>query len=410
MAEAVETKIEAMGAGGDGIAPGPLFIPWTLPGERVRATPGAKGRARLEEVLAPSPERVAPPCVHFGPCGGCALQHWSLDAYAEWKRSRLVEALSRAGFPDAPVAPAFVTPRNSRRRVDWGLERQADGSVAIGFHERHGTALVPMQECHILRPELVALLGPLAAALRGLEGLRRLGTAVVNWLDTGADLRLDTDGPLTEGDRRRLAAFAAEQGIPRIAWRNEVAAQRGAVAVTLAGVSVAPPSGAFLQATPEGEATIIAAVLAALPSKMPPRARLADLYAGIGTLSFPLGSRGVVDAFESDTPAVEALKRAAGGGRVRAQRRDLVRQPLLPLELKPYAAVVLDPPFNGAVDQVAQIARSAVRRVIYVSCNPAALSRDGAALRAAGFEVESAVPVDQFLWSPHLESVVAFTR
>lgn len=410
MAEAIETTITAIGAGGDGIAPGPFFVPFTLPGERVRATPMGKDRGLLDAVLAPSPERATPPCPHFGPCGGCALQHWQAAPLAEWKRARLAEALSRAGFPDAPVASTLTSPSRSRRRADWALRRAPDGRVEIGFHARGSADVVPMRECHVLRPELVALLAPLASALRGLEGLRRTGTLLANWLDTGPDLLLDTDGPLTGGDRARLAALAAAENIPRIAWRGEAAAQRGPARIALGGVAVSPPPGAFLQATAEGEAAITAAVLAALPPKLGRRDRVADLFAGLGTLSFPLARHAVVDAFEGAPEAAAALKAAAGGGRVRAQRRDLARQPLLPAELKPYAAVVLDPPFGGAAPQVAQIAASAVRRVIYVSCNPAALGRDAAALRAAGFGVASAVPVDQFLWSPHVESVVAFAR
>ena len=409
LAEPAEFIIEDMGAGGDGIAPGPFFIPFTLPGERVRATPLGANKARLDAVLEPAADRVAPPCAHFGACGGCTLQHWAEPSYAAWKRAKLAEALSRAGY-DAAIAEGFTTPRNSRRRADWGLERRADGTVAIGFHQRGAHALVPMRECHVLRPEMVALLAPLAAALRPLEALRRLGSVLVNWLDTGPDILLSTDGALTEGDRRRLAAFAEAESIARIAWKGETAAQRGTPGITLGGAQVQPPAGAFLQATAEGEAAIVAAVLAALPPKLTPRAKLADLFCGLGTLSFPLARHGVVDAFEGDAKAVAALSRAAGGGRVRAHRRDLQRQPLLPLELKPYAAVVLDPPFAGAPEQVAQLARSQVRRVIYVSCSPAALSRDAAVLRQGGFALHSAVPVDQFLWSSHLESVVAFTR
>jgi len=176
----------------------------------------------------------------------------------------------------------------------------------------------------------------------------------------------------------------------------------------IAGVELAPPPGAFLQASREGEGAIVAAVLAGLPARLGPRARLADLYAGLGTLAIPLAARGVVSAFEGEAAAAAALARAHP--RVRAARRDLARQPLLPAELKPFAAVVLDPPFGGAPEQVAQLARSAVRRVVYVSCNPAALARDAAVLAAAGFGVAAATPVDQFLWSAHLESVVVFAR
>jgi 23S rRNA (uracil1939-C5)-methyltransferase len=387
-----------------------------LPGERVEARPSGKERAILDEVLEPSPERVEAPCRHFTICGGCALQHWDEPPYAAWKRGRLAEALSRAGYADPEVAPMVPTPRAVRQRADFGLERLADGRIEIGFHKRGTTNLVPMRECHVILPALVALLPRLADALRGLNALRRLGSAVINMLDSGPDILLRTDTALTMPDRKLLAGFAAAEGIPRIAWESkggaEVAAQIRPVRHLLSGVAVSPPPGAFLQASAPGEAAIVEAVLAGRPKKRSPRARVADLYAGIGTLSFPLARHVLVEAFEGDAPAAEALKAAsnAAQARIRAERRDLARQPLLPAELKNYAAVVLDPPFAGAPEQVAQIARSKLERVIYVSCGPAALSRDAGTLRAAGFHLLAATPVDQFLWSPHLESVVVFAR
>lgn len=415
-----EYRIERMGAGGDGIANAsplpPLHISFTLPGERVEARPFGKDRATLDEVLEPSPERVDWPCRHFTICGGCALQHWDEHPYAAWKRGRLAEALSRAGYADAEVAPMVPTPRAVRQRADFGLERLADGRIEIGFHERGTTNLVPMRECHVVLPGLVALLPRLADALRGLNALRRLGSAVINMLDSGPDILLRTDMPLSMPDRKLLAAFAEAEGIPRIGWETkggaEVAAQIRPVRHMLSGVAVAPPPGAFLQASAPGEAAIVEAVVAGLPRKRSPRARVADLYAGIGTLSFPLRKHVLVDAFEGDPAAAEALRAASNAGQanIRAERRDLARQPLLPAELKNYLAVVLDPPFAGAPEQVAQIARSKLERVIYVSCGPAALSRDAGTLRAGGFKVLAATPVDQFLWSPHLESVVVFAR
>ena len=418
----LEALITQMGAGGDGVASLPdgasAFIAFTLPGERVTARPAPKDRAALLSVDAPSADRVEAPCRHFTVCGGCSLQHWADAPYGEWKRQRLVEALSRAGYPDASVAPMVTTPRQVRQRADLGLERLADGRVEIGFHERGATNLVPMRECHVLLPALVALLPGLQDALRGLNALKRLGSAVINMLDSGPDILLRTDAPLSMPDRRMLAEYAARAGIPRIAWEGkggpaEVAAQIRPVRHSLSGITVSPPPGAFLQASAPGEAAIIAAVMAGLPARMSPRARVADLYAGIGTLSFPLAQHVLVQAYEGDAASAEALRQAAHTGQVSrllAERRDLVRQPLLPAELKHFAAVVLDPPFAGAAEQVAQIARSTLARVIYVSCSPAALGRDAAVLRGAGFDVLAATPVDQFLWSPHLESVVVFGR
>ncbi len=413
--------IARLGAAGDGIAEGPsgpLYIPRSLPGETLEARPTGREAAVPLALLAPSPERIEPPCPHFVEgCGGCALQHWAAEPQSAWKRARLVEALSRAGFPEAPVAETFTTPPRSRRRADLALRRRPEGGIVIGFHVRGAAEVLDLGECHVLDPRLFALIGPLRALLRRLPALAREGSVVVNLLDTGPDLLLRTDRTLDAAGRALLAAFAAEHALARIAWARgdglpETAAQTGPVRLMLGGVEVSPPPGAFLQASPQGENAIQQAVLAGLPERLPGKPRFLDLYAGLGTLSFPLASRGRVTAVEGDAAAAAALDAAArkAGGRVEAVRRDLSRQPFLAPELKPFAAVVLDPPYAGAAEQIGHIARSVVRRVIYVSCNPVALARDAAVLRGAGFGVVAAMPVDQFRWSAHLESVVVLAR
>lgn len=423
----LDLAVTALGAAGDGIARDAegrtVFVPRSLPGETWQAcVTGRRGEALLalpETLLgAASPERAVPPCPHVGACGGCALQHWQAAPYLAWKRQKLVDALTRAGFPDAPVAQTVATPPGTRRRADLALRRGADGAIRLGFHAAGDPQQVTdLGSCTVLDPRIVALFDPLRGVLKRLgAALRRDGSAVVNLLDTGPDLLLRTDGHLDAAGRILLAAFAAEHAIPRVAWAHgnglpETAAQRGPVEIRLAGTAVAPPPGAFLQASPAGEAALQAAVLAALPKRLPPRAQVAELYAGVGSLTFALATRLRVAAFEGAPEAVAALAAAANAAvnpRIRALRRDLDRQPLLPKEAATYPVVVLDPPFAGAAEQVALLARARVPRIIHVSCNPAALARDAAPLAAAGYRVVSAVPVDQFLWSPHLESVTAF--
>lgn len=427
--DTAELTIEALGAGGDGIARfasgEAVFVPAALPGERVRVRmAGRRGAAgllgRAEAWLGPaSPERADPPCPHFGACGGCALQHWTAAPYLAWKRGRLADALVRSGFPDAPVAEAVATPPGTRRRADLALRREAEGAVRLGFHAAGAETVVDLAACIVIDPRLVALFGPLRAVLRRLgTALRREGSAVLNLLDTGPDLLLRTDGPLDAAGRAALAAFAAAEGLPRIAWARgegppETAAQRGPATIRFGTATIAPPPGAFLQASPAAEAAIRAAVLAGLPARLPPRAVVAELFAGVGTLTFALAEHARVAAFEGSAEAVAALAAAAGKagqGRITATRRDLARQPLLPKELATFAAVVLDPPFAGAPEQMAMLARAAVPRIICVSCNPAALARDAAPLARAGYVVAAATPVDQFLFSPHIEAVVVFSR
>ena len=419
-------EIRAIGADGDGVARlpdgRPLFLPFTLPGEKVEARPIARrgsGVAGIAEtILEPSAERVAPGCPHFGACGGCTLQHWQAAAIAAWKTEELVRALAEAGFPDAQPAPIQVSPPHSRRRVDLAIRKQA-GIVSLGFHRPRAEEIVPITTCLVADPRLVALFEPLRALLPRIQGLKRDASCAINLLDSGPDLLLRTDGALTAGDRRLLAAFAQGEGIARIAWAEgdgpvELAAQLGPVSIALSGALVPAPPGAFLQATPAGEAAIIAAVLAALPPKLRPKDRIVELHAGCGTLTMPLARHARVRAYEGDGAAVAALQAGASQaglhGTILAEKRDLTRQPLSPAELKDVAAVVLDPPFGGAGPQMEALAAATVTHVIYVSCNPQALARDAGVLRRAGFALASAQPIDQFLWSARLEAVVSFTR
>lgn len=409
-----QLHITRIGADGDGVAmlpdAQPVFIAGTLPGEVVRAAVAGR-RATLDEVLSPSLDRAVPPCLHFGDCGGCALQHWQDDAYAAWKRELLITALHRAGFAEPKVAPLIRTPAASRRRIDLALYRQRS-TVQVGLHRRQSQDVVDLTTCAVLHPRLLSLLPPLRAVLTDLHVLRRQGAAVLNLLDTGPDLLLRTDAEPDAEARIRLAAFARDHALPRISWAlgnaapEPVCSLRPAT-IALSGVILEPPPGAFLQASAEGEAGILAAVLDGLP---PARPHVIELYAGCGTLSFALARRARVSAFEGDAALVAALRRAAQGMSVHASQRDLARQPLQAKEMAAADVVVLDPPFTGAASQMPAIAQSGAARVIYVSCNPAALARDARVLREAGYALLAATPIDQFLWSSRLESVCVFTR
>lgn len=416
-----ETAIERLGTDGDGVgrAPdgAPLYVAGTLPGEVVRATElrrrGGAWVADAAAILRASPARVAPPCPLFGRCGGCRLQHWDDAAYADWKTARLADALARAGYPGAPLGPLARTPPGSRRRMDLALRRVGE-AVTLGLHERRGGRIVDLVGCRILHPALLALLPPLRSLLAGLACLSREGSAILNLLDDGADLLLRTDAALTAGDRAALAGFAASHGLPRIAWAlrddtPETASLLRAPAVRFGALHVTPPPGAFLQPSAEGEASIAAAVLDGLPDR-PARPRVVELYAGSGTLTGRLAGRARVVAYEGDAAAAAALRAAAGGHGIEVARRDLARQPVRAAELAGAGAVVLDPPYGGAAAQVAEIALARPARVIYVSCNPAALARDAWTLRGAGYALLAATPVDQFLWSAELESVLVFAR
>ena len=392
------------------------YLPYTLPGEHVRTGPltrRGEGWTGSAEILTSSPERVAPPCPHFGDCGGCTLQHWQDAPYAAWKTAQVQAALTRAGFTDVPVTPLARTPCNDRRRVDLGLSRTGN-AVLVGLHRHRAADIVDLQTCLVLEPRLVVLIGGLRGVLPRIAALRRTGSAVANLVESGIDLLLRTDAVLTAADRSVLSGWAPQAGVCRVSWAlrdgpPEPACQLQPAAGTFAGTRVNVPPGAFLQASRTGQAVITQAVLAGLPA-ISSRGRIVELYAGCGTLTFPLAQRGRVVAYEGDPAAHAALRQAASGQRVEAVLRDLARQPLQAKEIAGAEAVVLDPPFAGAAGQMAAVAASGVARVIYVSCNPAALARDARALHGAGYRAASATPVDQFLWSASVESIILFDR
>lgn len=361
----------------------------------------------------PEPEG-ADVCPHFGTCGGCTLYDLPADTYLARKSSLLETALRRAGFPDVALHPITATARGERRRMDLAA-RRTQGGIVLGLHRQRSDQVVDLTTCLVLHPTLVSLFSPLRDLLRRLQCLRREGSVIANLLDSGPDLLLRTDASLTLSDRLALTEFARTHALPRIAWAHGKDEPEPIVVLrpsttTLSGITVTPPPGAFLQASTSGQAAIIDAVLAVLPSK----GRIAELYAGCGSLTFALARDARVAAWEGDAASVSALRTAANNaglaGRIEVTQRDLARQPLQPKELSKFSAVVLDPPFAGAAAQVSNIAAAKVPVVIYVSCNPATLSRDARTLRHGGYRLTTAQPIDQFLWSEELESVCVFVH
>lgn len=421
-----KVQIERVGADADGVGSlpdgAPIYVPFTLPGEMVTAVPmrprGEGWLARTDRIEAASEARVEPPCGYFGRCGGCALQHWRDPDYAQWKRGLLSAALRRAGFVQASPGPLIRGLPGERRRLDFAVRRER-GRIILGLHAAGSATVVDLAHCAVLHPALVALLAPLRAVLQAMQAFRREASVVINLLDAGPDVLVRTDTTLSLTDRNALIDLARAHRIPRISWalRNAtpepVCAFRPA-ATSLSGVEVRPPPGVFLQATVAGEHAIVEAVLAGLPARLPARARIAELYAGCGTLTFALARQARVAAWEGDVASVatlkEAVNRAALGGRIDVAQRDLSRQPLSARELAEFPVVVLDPPHAGAAAQIGQIAAAGVSSIVYVSCNPSTLARDGRSLQAAGYELVEATAIDQFVWSARLETVCVFRR
>ncbi|MBI1252463.1 MAG: RNA methyltransferase [Alphaproteobacteria bacterium] len=407
-----ELTLTEVGARGDGVAQGedgPLFAPFGLPGERVRAQVlGA--RAEIVEILQASAERVEPPCPHFGKCGGCQLQHWALHPSLAWKRAQVSAALRKRGL-EAEVAPTIDAWGAGRRRATLHAIRAGRG-VRVGFIERGGARVHGVETCPALTPALQRALPELREIALRLAPPR--GEATLHCLATDAGLDLDVRGGVVAQDRAQaeaLAAFADRADLARLSLDSDPVVVRRTPVLAMGRARVTPPPGAFLQPSAEGEAVLAKLVCDAMAGAE----RVADLFCGIGTFALRLAETAEVLAVEGDAAMIAALKRAAdgAGGALRdvvAERRDLLRTPIAAMELRKIDAVAFDPPRSGARLQAEQIAASKVSRAVAVSCDAGTFARDARTLVDGGFTLVSVTPVDQFRWSPHVEIVGVFTR
>jgi 23S rRNA (uracil1939-C5)-methyltransferase len=412
--------VESIGARGDGIAMHegrPVYLPLTAPGDHVRARLLGSRRqgwaGEVVELLAPG-ERATPVCAHFGSCGGCALQHLADAAYARAKEQQVASALRQHGVAAGAIAPLRRLAAGTRRRARFAIHHPRRGAPVIGFHERASERISDMHACAVLHPALLALVAPLRALAASLWPSGSSGAATATLADTGVDLLLDLAAPPDLSALERLAAFAEAQDLARLAWRAGDAALPVAIRrqprVLFSGVAVELPIEAFLQASAEADRVLAQEVLAGLGGAE----QVADLHAGLGTLTFALAERAIVHAVEGSRPALAALASAVARAglhrRVTSERRDLETRPLAADELGRFEAVVFDPPRTGAAAQSAALAQSAVPRVIAVSCNPASFARDARLLVDGGYRLIRVQPIDQFIWSPHVELVAQFER
>ena len=415
----VELVVERVGARGDGIAyheGKPIFLPFTAPGDRVRARLGMRrGGGREGEVVsivAAGPGRATPACRHFTICGGCALQQLDSTTYDRVKLEALRTAVGRAGIDPSVIRPMRM-PAPARRRARLGIERppKVDMPVRVGYRERFRHTLVDLKECPVIEPALLALVAPLRELARVLLAPGEKAEASLTRTDSGVDLVFISSKMPGLTELQALGDFAEVHDLARITrecgGREIPVVERRPVRVVFGGVAVAFPPGAFLQASEMAQDMLVEEVLLGVGERRP----TLDLFAGLGAFALTLAQGGPVHAVEGDERMSAALRQAgASVMKFTVETRDLERDPLPVEALAGYEAAVFDPPRAGAAAQAAALAHSRVERVVAVSCNAATFARDAALLIAGGFRALSIVPIDQFTWTPHLELVAVFER
>jgi 23S rRNA (uracil1939-C5)-methyltransferase len=412
-----EADISTMGDQGDGLGRTSdgqsVFAAFTLPGERVRLE-ARDGRSELLEVLEPSVERIEPVCPHFFACGGCALQHWAHGPYLAWKEDKVRHALARVEL-ETDFAPPFAAAPGSRRRVALHARKGSRDAARLGYKARRSWSLVEIEVCPIADPRLVAAfpaLKRLAAPL--FEHSKSAPTLHCTLTAAGIDVDItgveSKSGGLSADARMRVAEAAAAADLARVTLAGEIQYQARQPVVVLGPATAALPPGGFLQAVPAAEEAMAAFALEAVKGA----GRIADLFCGLGTFTFRLAQAAPVLAADADARAIRALLTASGTApglkSIKAEARDLYRRPMLAQELKGVDAVLFDPPRAGAEAQAGQIAQSGASIVVGVSCDAGTFARDARILADAGFRLEQAMVVDQFLWSAHVEMVGVFRR
>jgi 23S rRNA (uracil1939-C5)-methyltransferase len=416
MTSITELRVERVGGQGDGVARDAqgrlVFVPLTLADETVEAE--LKGdRAEVARMIEASPERVTPPCPHFDVCGGCSLQHWAAAPYADWKSDLIRQALARERI-ESEIMPSFTVPPGSRRRVALHA-RRVGREIVLGFKARRSWAVQAIETCVIADPRIVAALPALRIVAKPfLEHPKSAPILHVTLTATGLDVDVTgveaKGGGLSADARVRAADAASGADLARLTLAGETLYQARLPMVRFGSTAVPLPPGGFLQAVVEAERRMAGLVVGALDGAP----RVADLFCGSGTFTFPIAERSGVLALDSAPAAIAALTAGRAGATglkaIEAEARDLFRRPLLSHEMKKLDAVVFDPPRAGALEQVGEIARSRVGLAVGVSCNPQTFARDAAVLIGAGFTLDQVWPIDQFLWSVHVELVGVFRR
>jgi len=417
----LELTIDHIGTNGDGVAikdDRPYYVPFTAPADVITATvKEEKGRgfiAELVELQTPSPLRKKAPCKHFGTCGGCSLQHIDDATLSKWKEDRIAEPLSRASVAFDAIEETITSPQASRRRVEFVAAKRKKG-VMIGYHLKKSHQIFDVGECPILSADLLAQVKPMRLMLPSIMARNSEARLTLTSTLNGPDLLISANIELDLEIREILARFGQKQNLSRITLRNEkerfeeIVVTRKPALIKIENFEAEISPGGFLQATEEGQETLISLMKQSVSKNQ----NVVDLFSGCGSFTLPAAATSKkVHAFEGNEDMVVALQKSANKYMlpVVAEYRDLFRRPLISDELNQFDTAIIDPPRAGAAAQVAELAMSRVSTIIFISCNPNSFARDAKVLMDGGYQLKKIIPVDQFLWSPHVELFSIFEK
>jgi len=383
------------------------YVPNTLPGETVQAEFSPTG-ARITKIIKKSPNRIQPFCRHFLGCGGCSAQHMSINYYTKWKIGIIEKAMKTRGLKTT-VKDLIDAHGAGRRRVTFHGNKNKTG-ISAGFMGAKTNDILNIENCPVLSPNLETAINVSKDIIRMMPISNKSLDVLLTQTSTGIDCNID--GIQNSGQQffSEISEITYKYDLARVTVERETIIETRSPIICAGDSKIVLPPKSFLQPTKSGEEILIELVLRNTEGAK----HVLDLYCGIGPFTLAIAKQTSVFSFDNDAMAINALTKAAnntlGLKPIKAEKRNLKVNPLLPYELDMFDIIVLDPPRQGAFEQIKQILLSKVNNIIYVSCNPISFARDASILVEGGFNLEPINPIDQFKFTSHVELLALFKR
>jgi len=399
----IKSIILTLNSRAEGVTADGTRVPRALPGEEI-----ALGKENKFKIILPSKDRITPVCAHYKGCGGCSMQHSTQSFIKDWKSNVIKSCLSARGL-ETIIKPILTSKTNSRRRVTLhGMKTKK--SVTVGFFKRNTHELISTPSCELVNPEILS-------AFSLFEEITLIGATRKSIIEIsvtvskeGLDLNILNGKKLDNQSIMKITGLCESFNIARITWNEDLLANFLNPTIVFQGIAITPPPNAFLQATEQGQEILITnAMLSVFDSD-----KVIDLFSGCGTFTLPAAKRSEVLAIDKTKSMLTAIDQAwretTGLKKVTSRSQDLFKEPVGKEELNSFDAAIIDPPRVGAEAQSHELAKSHIKRISSVSCNPRTFSRDAKILVDSGFKIDWVQPIDQFLWSSHIELVAQFSR
>lgn len=394
--------IEGIDNSGAGITSEGIKLPGTLPGEQISIN------NNILKIIKPAETRVTPVCSHYKNCGGCTIQHAKASFIKEWKFNIIESSLAERGIK-TNIRPIQTSESESRRRATFhGIKTKKN--VIVGFFKKGSHELVSTEQCKLVDPRIISKY-PLFREITKIGATRKSVINIVTTLtSSGLDLNVLNGKILDVKTKGQISVLCETFKIARITWNGDLLSQFSPPTIIFDKLVVTIEPETFLQATEQGQEALIKNVLDSVKGA----SNVVDLFSGCGTFSLPIAKYAKILAVDKSENMLSVIKNAwrknHGLKEIVCRAQDLFKNPILKDELKLFDTVIIDPPRSGAEVQINEIATSSITRVSSVSCNPKTFSRDARVLIDSGFALDWVQPIDQFLWSSHIEIVSQFSR